>query len=119
MRLPILSLSCLLVMLLMGVMVIAQLRTWPVEVNMAALVSIERHNAEACLAAGCKIPLSFAGMYELELVPGISDTLALNILRARGAILKIRHKSGCAAFTEAQGIGEKTARTLCDYILLE
>ncbi len=80
-------------------------------------------NAEAAFALEQRIVFSRASIYELELIPGISDTLAFRIEAARPAILsaaagessKTRH----LAFTTVHGIGEEIAQKLNKYLELD
>ena len=77
-------------------------------------------NAEALLAYGRKIPLATAGIYELELLPGISYTRALGILEKRSLILEQARRLPPLQRTKAlelvKGIGPRTAASLSNYL---
>ena len=76
--------------------------------------------AEGIMAMGGQVHFSSLGIHELELITGISDRLAQNILANRSSIvdqartlpLDKRYK----AFTQAHGIGEKRAKVLYSVI---
>lgn len=80
-------------------------------------------NAESRLAAGEKIPFSAAGVYELELIPGISDSLAFRLLEKKAAVLELAAQLPSGERSRAlliiHGVGDKTARHLIDYLSLE
>jgi hypothetical protein len=77
-------------------------------------------DAESTLATGGKILLSCADLYEIELIPGVSDTLGLEILAKRAAIIQRaadlppaeRHR----ALELVHGIGPKISRKLAPYL---
>lgn len=81
--------------------------------------SIIQSDPESSFAAARRISVKSAGMYELEMVPGISDALALEILKVRSAILKQGASQGCNAFTLARGVGSISAKRLCRYFYFD
>lgn len=85
--------------------------------------SLESQDAEAILARGEKIALSKVGIYELELISGLSDSLANNILVKKEVILKKSralpaHKQ-YQALELAHGIGEKSSEKFKALIAFE
>ncbi len=78
---------------------------------------------ETTLALGQKLKLSSVGLYELELINGVSDTLAQNILLSRVQVLNsARHAISyerAKSLELVHGIGEKTAKKLDSVIALE
>lgn len=82
--------------------------------------ALRSNDPETLLAAGRTLTLSQIGIYELELIPGISDSLATGINKHKTAIYKLarymrpheRHR----ALMIVHGVGEKTARKLCSYV---
>lgn len=72
---------------------------------------------ESRLAMGEKLPLECADVSSLELIKGISDTLAFEILDKRYDIMRSAFTgSHLEAIQRAHGIGEKTAKKLLMYI---
>lgn len=79
-------------------------------------------DAESRLAAGKRIELCRAGMFELELIAGIADALAFEILRKKRAVLAAaralppgaRHR----ALELVHGIGRKRAQSLSRHLAL-
>ena len=81
---------------------------------------IDRLNAEGQIAVGEKIFLSKAGIYELELIPGISDGLAFRIYEKKKTILKAAGQMGqVKALSIIHGIGPKTSGKILRYLKLE
>ena len=80
----------------------------------------EQLDAESRLALGGKMRFESAEIYELELVPGISDSLAQNILRKKAAILfeaeRLPEEKQSKALELAHGVGEKRAESLLRYL---
>lgn len=80
-------------------------------------------NTEQQFALGNKIKLSDADLYDLELIPGVSDTLGMNILVARHKIIAASNNKNSRLkinpFELAHGVGEKTASKLERYLLPE
>jgi len=80
----------------------------------------EYGNAETKLALGLKIPFSRAGVYELELIPGISDRLAFEMVSKRQVIISLARKFPPAqkyrALTVVPGIGVKTAGKIGEFL---
>ena len=81
------------------------------------------YNAESRLALKQKIRLSESGLYELELIPGVSDQLGLSILEKKAKIIakaetlapKMKHTS----LELVKGIGVKKAQAFGKYLLPE
>lgn len=70
-------------------------------------------DAETLLAFGAQIPLACADVSQLELLPGVSERLGLEILSARDEILKFAADIGPeAAFTRVHGVGPAKAAGL-------
>lgn len=77
--------------------------------------------SEQQFVLGRKIPFSTADLYDLELIPGISDILGNNILKAREKILttaRSRNLTDHRPFELAHGVGERTAKKLSAYLAL-
>ncbi len=88
-----------------------------------AVVRAAVDEAEDIFAYGHRISLKNATMYELELIPGVSDTLAKNILEDREKIIKkaitLPPKDRHTALELAHGIGVKTAKKLDRYLEIQ
>ena len=75
---------------------------------------------ESLLALQQRIPFSQTGIYELELIPRISDKLAFNIddkherIMQRATALPTRKRD--TAFEIVHGVGPKTAAKIAQYI---
>lgn len=72
---------------------------------------------ESRLAMGEKLPLACADISNLELIKGISDSLADELLEKRYEIMRAALKeSHLEAIKRARGVGEKTAVRLLTYL---
>lgn len=82
----------------------------------------DRSDSESLLASGVLLPLQAADLYSLELLPGISDRMAHEILAVRDAILRQARGLPCEtryrALELAHGIGEKRALSLSHHLQL-
>jgi Holliday junction resolvasome RuvABC DNA-binding subunit len=66
---------------------------------------------------GEKLPLECADISSLELIKGISDTLAFELLSKRYEIMRAAfQETRVKALQRAHGIGEKTAEKLLTYL---
>ena len=78
------------------------------------------NDPESLLAQGKKLPLATADIYALELIPGISDTLAHKIIATRLAVHSVssflRPSTKHRAFEVIHGVGPKTAKKLSHYL---
>jgi len=78
---------------------------------------------ETCYATGAKLPFSKVALYDLQLIPTISDARSGLLLEYRDDILHIAAKEPAEeshkAFTSVHGIGEKTAATLGEYLYVK
>jgi DNA uptake protein ComE-like DNA-binding protein len=80
-------------------------------------------DAESLLAINQKLALYRVDLYDLELIPGISERLAEEIITHRDELL--RHAASLPKNKQHQslelihGIGPKTARQLAKYITFE
>lgn len=76
--------------------------------------------SEGSLAFGEKLKFKSLGIYELELLPSISDTLAGELVKEKSRILakskKLSLASQFQAFEVAKGIGPKKAKQLALYL---
>ena len=78
------------------------------------------NDAESKFALGHRLDLATVDVYALELIPGISDTLAFKMIAKRSEINETaqyltpsaRHRS----LEIIHGIGKKTAQKLADYL---
>ena len=69
---------------------------------------------------GMKLPLECTDMWSLELLKGISDTLALELLDNRYEIMRAAlNGSHIEAIKKARGVGDKTAEKLLEYLDLQ
>lgn len=74
-------------------------------------------DAESMLAMGDKLPLACADMASLELIVGVSDTLATELLAKRKEILRVAQRTNMhVALQVARGVGEKTATNLTKFL---
>jgi hypothetical protein len=81
------------------------------------IVQAQPADAESMLASGQPIPLLCADMSSLELIPGISDKTALELLEKRNSIILAEsHRSLEESLQLARGIGGKTAARLVRYL---
>lgn len=75
---------------------------------------------EGRLAMGFKMPLECADMWSLELLKGVSDTLALELIDKRYEIMRASFTtSDVDAIKRAHGVGDKTATKLLEYLDLQ
>lgn len=66
---------------------------------------------------GHKLPLECANVWSLELIKGVSDTLAFEMLDKRFTIMRAAlNGSHRQAIQKARGIGEKTGERLLEYL---
>ena len=76
-----------------------------------------RTDPESLLARAEKLPLICLNLAELELIPGMSDTLASSLLSARSKVLSAyRQTHNYSALTLVEGVAEKRAQTLSAYL---
>lgn len=77
-------------------------------------------DAETLLAFGAQIPLACADMSDLELIPGVSDKLAQELLDKRERIIAhARDHSPHVALQIAHGVGVRKAEVLSSLLSLE
>lgn len=78
--------------------------------------SLIQYNAEAMLAIGQKLSFHRADLYDLELLPGVSDTIGLRLLNSKQTILcrlkQLSPNERYKAFTTVHGIGTAKAKAL-------
>ena len=83
----------------------------------------EGADAETKLAFGEKINLSTADIFELELLPGISDAMACTIQKNKVEIRRLADSAGIPAGTEVltviPRIGPQTAKKLKPYLAID
>ncbi len=76
-------------------------------------------DAETVLAAGGQIPLACADIAQLELISGISDTLAAQILADRASVVAAAPEQGTeAALSLVHGIGPAKAAQIARHVSL-
>jgi hypothetical protein len=78
-------------------------------------------DAETIFARGDRLPLSCVDVSSLELIRGIADTVAFQLVGARQNVLAA-YQSGDSerdAFQQVRGVGPATATLLTKYISLE
>ena len=89
----------------------------PLKVDPSWLIPPSHDDPEGRLAMGLKLPLECANVWSVELIKGVSDTLAFELLDKRFAIMLAAFKgSQTEAIQKAHGIGEKTAEQLLKYL---
>jgi hypothetical protein len=72
---------------------------------------------EGRLAIGLKLPLACANVWSVELIKGVSDTLALELIDKRFEIMRAAFNgSQMDAIQRARGVGAKTAQQLLRYL---
>ena len=80
-------------------------------------------NFEAAFALNQRIKLSEADLYDLELIPRLSEAVALRILNQREQIIaharNLPDSEKYKVFTEVRGVGNLTAQKLKDYLDLK
>ena len=78
---------------------------------------------EGKFALGSTVPLSSCDMYDLELIPGVSDKLAISLIASREKIVTAAKANllpnSASPFVLAHGVGEKTAKKLEKYLTPE
>lgn len=75
---------------------------------------------ESLLATGQQMPFVCADMWSLELISGVSDTLATELLERRASILQAaRHAPPEVALQLARGVGAAKSRELAKFISME
>ena len=87
------------------------------------VLQVKADNAEGQLAIGRKFRFSSADMYDLELIPGVSDKTAARILDARTKVLEraatLPMNQRYHAFVLVHGVGQAIALKFDRYIDLE
>ena len=74
---------------------------------------------EGRLAMGYQLPLACANAWSLELIKGISDTLAFELIEKRREILAAATREpSISALKRAHGVGDKVAPKLLRYLSL-
>jgi len=77
-------------------------------------------DAESELATGDRIPLGCADISSLELIPGISDTIAISLIEKREEIQHSFEKTSLESSLQiARGIGPKNASKIARYLDVE
>ena len=80
----------------------------------------QSNDAESKLALGQRLKLEACDVFALELIPGISDTLAFKMVEKRSTIAEtaqyLSHSSKHRALEIIHGIGKKTAQKLNYYL---
>ena len=80
----------------------------------------KHRDPEGRLAMGMKLPLECADMWSLELLKGVSDTLAIELLDKRYEVMRAAFNgSHIEAIKKARGVGDKTAEKLLEYLDLQ
>jgi hypothetical protein len=87
----------------------------------ARLLDSTQLDPESLLAQGGRLPLACADMFALELVPGVSDSLASELLRAGPRIINAAQKghSQQAALQIAKGVGVQKSHILTRFISVD
>jgi hypothetical protein len=78
------------------------------------------YDCEAAFALGLRFPFSRTGIYELELIPRVSDSIAMRIDDKHDEIARradrLAYERKYAAFEIVKGVGPKTAEKIGRYI---
>jgi len=91
----------------------------PMYRHIATSLTAPINDPESILAIGDMIPLQCADVASLELISGVSDSLALELINKRAAILSAaRTLTTDEALQLAHGVGENTAKRLATLISL-
>lgn len=81
------------------------------------LVAPSPDDPETRLAMGEKLPLACADIATLELIKGISDVLAFELLEKRYEIMRAAlNETHLEAIQRAHGVGKKTGEKLLNYL---
>jgi hypothetical protein len=89
----------------------------PLKVDPSWFSPPSHDDPEGRLAIGYKLPLECANVWSLELIKGVSDTLAFELLDKRFDIMRSAlNDSHREAIQKAHGIGEKTGERLLEYL---
>lgn len=79
-------------------------------------------NSESCFALGYKFELQSADLYDIELIPKISEKVATQILNRRQSILTaaamVPKELQAQALADIPGVGKVTAKKLLNYFVL-
>lgn len=96
---------------------LASLFQKPENIPNSWLIPPSHEDPESRLAMGEKLPLACADISTLELIKGISDTLAFELLEKRYEIMRAaRDGSHLEAIQRAHGVGKKTGEKLLKYL---
>jgi len=91
----------------------------PPEIDPSWLIPPSHTDPEGRLAMGQKLPIACADVWSLELIKGVSDTLALELIEKRFDIMRAAlNGSHQEAIQKARGIGDKTGERLLQYLAL-
>jgi hypothetical protein len=78
------------------------------------------NDAESCFAKGGTFPLACADMIDVELLPGISDRLAAELLASRQDVSEAaQFMTSSEALQKVRGIGPSLGATLSAYLSTE
>lgn len=81
------------------------------------LIPPSHEDPEGRLAMGYGLAFQCADVWSLELLKGVSDTIAFELLNKRLAIVRAAHKvTPIEAIQMARGIGKKTGEKLLTYL---
>ncbi len=110
---------CALLVVVLGLQAAWTILRWEQPIPEAWLSPPINSNAETLLAFGAQIPLACADISDLELIPGVSDKLALELLKNRDRIIShAENTSVHEALELAHGIADRTAQKLSSFISL-
>jgi len=79
-----------------------------------------RHDAESHFAAGLPFPLACADIIDVELIPGVSDRLATELLASRtGVATAAARLPSAEALQLVRGVGPSLGHALSRYLSME
>ncbi len=97
-------------------------RPFNIDYSLGSFTSPINRSPESYFAINEKVHFSEVGIYELELIPRISDKLAISIIENKKEILRRAAKFPLEperAFEIVHGVGPRVAKKLGNYLVLK
>ncbi|MEN9844952.1 MAG: hypothetical protein RIS36_99 [Pseudomonadota bacterium] len=109
----------MLILLSFGALRVPPLFTPPLRVDPSWLIPPSHEEPEGRLAMGHDLAFQCADVWSLELIKGVSDTIAFELLDKRLTIIRAAYNgTPLEAIQKARGIGEKTGERILSYLNL-